>query len=223
MSLAHRVSSSARRQSFRPLRALTLTGGALVIAAALSGPALAAPPQPQAAAQCWGSLAKAPTKDEPNQLQYGFKCDSRITAYTVLANRAYDLDTIENFSTDALVLDLHQNVVSNQSFTCEGTLPGNGVNCNAGPGGFSGALNSEQGHVSLDSPYCKSLPVKGKPGQRAIPQALVQLIVTDTTGAQSGPFRLRPARFRCKAVPDTVPAKKKAPLHRGSPDKRPRK
>jgi hypothetical protein len=41
-----------------------------------------------------------------------------------------------------------------------------------------------------------------------VPQAFVQLIVTDTTGAQNGPFRL-PLKSKCPAVKTTTKSSKK--------------
>jgi hypothetical protein len=47
-----------------------------------------------------------------------------------------------------------------------------------------------KGTFSLSDPYCPSIPVGSPPGTDPLPQAMVQLVVTDTTGAESGPFRL---------------------------------
>jgi hypothetical protein len=88
-------------------------------------------------------------------------------------------------------------------------MPGDGINCNAGAGGFMGAGNQAQGSFDLTDPYCKTLPAKAKPGTPATPQAIVQLIVTDTSGAQDGPFRLTPSAA-CPRVPDRAPTPKKA-------------
>ncbi len=68
----------------------------------------------------------------------------------------------------------------------------------------SPAATTSTGSIQLGQAYCKHLPTpaKGKtlrPGTPAITTARVQLIVTDWSGAQDGPFALRsprPAR-RC--------------------------
>ncbi|HEY8764956.1 MAG TPA: hypothetical protein VIM18_12240 [Solirubrobacteraceae bacterium] len=138
-------------------------------------------------------------------MNYRFHCDGRISAYTIVANRRpRNFDVIDAFSTTADVLDAQGNIVSNQSFGCEGTTPGNGINCNAGAGGYMGAWNNDQGSFDLTDPYCKTLAPDAKPGTLATPQATVQLIGTDTTGAQDGPFRLTPSSS-CPQVPDRAP------------------
>jgi hypothetical protein len=178
----------------------------VLLPAAFASSALAAPPPPQSAATCYGSLAAAsPTADQPNLMNYQFKCDGRITAYTILANRRpRDFEVIDDFSTTADVLNGQGNIDSTQSFGCEGTMPGNGINCNAGAGGFSSAWNVQKGSFDLSDPYCKTLAANAAPGTYATPQATVQLVVTDVSGAQDGPFRLAPANA-CPAVPDRVP------------------
>ncbi len=94
-----------------------------------------------------------------------------------------------------------------ESVTCEGTTPSSGINCNLGAGGVLSAWNFAEGSVDPTEPYCKYLPKGAKPGTPAVPQAIVQLIVTDNTGAQDGPFDLGLAK-RCPKVPNFVPAKK---------------
>jgi hypothetical protein len=185
----------------------------------LAASAFAALPTPESLTTCYGWLAKGtPTADQPNLTNYQFNCDGRITAYTIVANRLpRSFDVIDAFSTTANVFDTHANIVSNESFGCEGAMPGDGVNCNAGAGGYMGAWNLAQGSFDLTDPYCKTLPPHAKPGTPATPQAIVQLIVTDTTGAQDGPFRLTP-KTACPPVPDRVPTpkpkKKKTLRHR---------
>ncbi|MEA2158393.1 MAG: hypothetical protein QOD66_773 [Solirubrobacteraceae bacterium] len=188
--------------------------------AVLASSALGALPPPQSATTCYGSLVKGtPTADQPNPMTYKFSCDGRINAYTIIANRRpSNFDVLDAFSTTADVLDAQGNIVSNQSFGCEGSLPSNGVNCNAGgSGAFMGAWNRATGSFDLTDPYCKTLAPDAKPGTLATPQATVQLIVTDTSGAQDGPFRLAP-RSACPRVPDRAPKltpkKTKARHHR---------
>jgi hypothetical protein len=110
-----------------------------------------------------------------------------------------------------------------ESITCEGTTPSNGVNCNLTTGGaqLSDGFFAD-GSVDPIQAYCKHLPTTAggklaKPGTPAVPQALVQLVVTDYTGAEDGPFTLGPATA-CPKVPNVVPtpkpkakAKKKKP------------
>lgn len=96
---------------------------------------------------------------------------------------------------------------TSESDTCEGTTPSDGINCNFGAGGVLSAGNIADGSIDPVAPYCKSLPVKAAAGTAAIPPALVQLVVTDATGAEDGPFVLGPAKA-CPKVPDVVPVPK---------------
>jgi hypothetical protein len=184
----------------------------LTVAAALMGaPAEAAAPPPESTATCYGSLAPAPTSDEPNSLDYKFHCDARITAYTILVNRRLnDFDTIDDFSTTASVIEPDGRTVDpTTSWSCEGYVPGASVNCNTGGGSsYMAAWSYSEGSLDPIDPYCKRLPPGAKPGTPAEPRALVQLVVTDTTGAQDGPFRLSYART-CPVVPNRVPPKSK--------------
>ena len=203
---------------------LGAAGLACLVAAGLagSGPAGAAtaPPTPESLTNCTGGVSADPgakAAGEPNLLRYRFNCDTDITAYTVIVNRAAgDDSTIDDFSPTADVILPYGAQSTTQAVACEGSTPSAGVNCNAGAGGTVSASNVVQGSVDLTGTYCKSLPRHGRPGAAAIPQANVQLIVTDNTGAEDGPFDLRAVK-RCPAVPNVVPAKaKKAPKHRQS-------
>ncbi|WP_457825405.1 hypothetical protein, partial [Staphylococcus aureus] len=80
-----------------------------------------------------------------------------------------------------------------QSVTCAGATPGNGINCNAGAGAVDSQWTNLTGSVNLVEPFCKYIPAGSKPGTAAIPQAIFQVVVTNTTGAQNGPFRLTPS------------------------------
>jgi hypothetical protein len=215
MPSLHRVLTRARRRSLRLL--FPALASSLLLPVVFAASANAAPPTPESATICGGSLTKdpsaTPTSDDPNLIDYKFHCDGDITAYTLIANRRlWDFETMDDFSTTASVNDAaDQNIVSNQSFGCEGTLPGNGINCNAGAGGLMSAWNNVHGTFDLTDPYCKNIPAGAKPGTYAEPQAMVQLIVTDTTGAEDGPFRIN-LSSPCPAVLNRVPpAPKKHP------------
>ena len=185
-------------------------GVAVLACAALAAPAGAAAPTPMSTAHCSGTLANdpsaTPTSDDPNLVDYTFHCDSAITAYTVLANRRpWDRQTIDDFTSDVSILDPGGTPNATESITCSATLPGLGLNCNAGAGGQLLAWRTIGGAVDLTDPDCKTLPAGARPGTPATPQALVQFVVTDATGAEDGPFRLR-LTTACPAVPDEVPA-----------------
>jgi hypothetical protein len=194
-----------------PLSLLAAAAGAtLGLWAALPAATTAATVTPESTATCYGSLTAGPVSGEPDSLNYKFNCDSRITAYTVFVDRGgSDYNTIDDFDTSVGVVDPDGSPDSKVTWTCEGYTPSNGFNCNTGGGGvYMGAWSYAEGTFDPTAPYCKSLPVGAKPGTKAIPQALVQLVVTDTTGAQDGPFDIGYAG-KCPKVPNRVPAKAK--------------
>ena len=174
--------------------------------------AQAAVPTPQSGTTCAGHLARDSSggTDEPNLLDYTFHCDSDISAYTLVINRrATDWQNIDDFSPTADVIQTDGTTSATESFTCAGTVPGNGVNCNAGAGGVMSTSYLASGSIDPVIPYCKHFGPHPKPGSLAIPQAIVQVIVTNNTGAQDGPFtlNLNPA---CPKVPDVYPKPKAA-------------
>jgi hypothetical protein len=167
----------------------------------LTQPALAAVPPPESATQCGGILNRATaTADDPNLVSYKFTCDWGVSAYTLIVTRKPNDDaTIDDFASSVSVLDPAGNPLSTQSFSCFGGIPGTGINCNAGAGGYMAAPNWAEGTIDLTEPYCANIP-KGSPaGTKPDPSAVVQLVVSDTTGAEDGPFRLRLAG-KCPAV-----------------------
>ena len=100
--------------------------------------------------------------------------------------------------------------------TCEGVTPSDGVNCYAQAVGSDGktpvlgaitAFFTTAASITLDEPYCKFLPKGAKPGTAAVPRAIVEYIVTDSTGAEDGPFLLNLKGSKCPNVPNAVPAK----------------
>jgi len=214
----HRARLRARRRHVcRMLPVL-----ALALPAVFAASANAAAPTPEAATSCGGSLTRGtPNSTDQNPLNYKFNCDWGISSYTLLINRGdADDSTMDDFSTTALVTDGTGAIVSNASFGCEGTLPGNGVNCNAGAAGFMAAPDFAEGTFDTTDPYCSNIPSGSPAGTQPEPAALVQLIVTDTTGAEDGPFRLRLAG-KCPAVHVTKP-KDKAKCYRQRHCPRPR-
>ncbi len=189
----------------------------MLLAWAVPGGAATTPVTPESATNCGGSLRRAPTSDEPNTLSYKFNCDGGITAYTIIATRGpSDLSTIDDFSPNSLAYGT-SGVDSKVSFTCEGSIPSNGVNCNTGSATLSlPSPEFVEGTFDTTDPYCGTLPTKAttkaktKASSKAEPQAVVSLIVSDVTGAEDGPFtlNLKPA---CKAQHAT---KKSAKRHK---------
>ncbi len=193
------------RSSLRLWARVSLSAGALgLVAVAVPASASAAP---ESIASCNGTIAKAPTSDEPNTLGYKFHCNWGITAYSVIVNRKHnDFSTLDDFSPDALVYDTSGVVSTKVAFGCEGNVPGNGINCNGG-GKYLPAPDYVEGTFDTVAPYCPSIPDGAPAGTKPLAQALVQLIVTDTTGAEDGPFRLG-LTSPCKSVQPVKPSTK---------------
>ena len=193
--------------------------------AAFTASAGAAPVTPNSETDCLGSISKgASTPDDPNLIDYSVYCHGDFTAFTLIAHRrVFDFDTIDDFDSDISVLQYDGSPSSAVAVTCAATLPGDGLNCNAGAGGVIPAYYQVQGSFDLTDPYCKTLRKGAKPGTPAEPQAYVEYVVTDITGAQDGPFRLS-LKGGCPKVPDRVPAPatkkktKKAATHRAARD-----
>jgi hypothetical protein len=177
-----------------------------------SASAATVPPTPASLTNCTGSLspdATGASVGEPYLTDYRFSCDGNVTSYTIVVNRQPgDAGNLDDFNTSPSVFEADGVTPSlTETVSCSATTPSDGINCNFGAGGALTAGFSASGAVDLIAPYCKSLPAKAKPGTRAIPRAIVQLIVTDATGAMDGPFPLGMSR-RCPQVPNSVPAAK---------------
>jgi hypothetical protein len=166
-------------------------------------------PTPVSLTDCTGSLAhdaSGTSMGEPNLTDYRFSCDGSITSYTIVVDRrAGDTGNLDDFNPSPTILE-SDGITPSSTVTalCSGTTPSNGINCNFGAGGALTTGYVAAGAVDLVAPYCKSLPARAKPGTVAIPRAIVQVIVTDATGAQDGPFALSPSR-RCPRVPGAAP------------------
>jgi hypothetical protein len=150
---------------------------------------------PQSNTTCWGSLKHDPSgsgSGEPNLLDYSFNCNQDITAYTILVNRqAGHSNVIDDFNPGPVVNQPDGTPSATESFTCAGITPGAGFNCNQpAAGGVMSAWNSAVGSFDPIDPYCGGVPAGSKAGTAAEPRAFVQLVVTNTTGGQDGPFAL---------------------------------
>jgi hypothetical protein len=200
-------------------RAWLLSCAIALVAGALPAIAGAATPvTPTSLTDCGGTVSPdkgGAAADEPNLLDYTFNCDGGITAYTVIVQQQGDSASggaIDDYNPTPSVFETDGVTPSStESITCEGVTPSNGINCNLGTAGtqLTDGYFAE-GSVDPIQAYCKHLPTdaKGKtitkPGTRAIPKATVQLVVTDYTGAQDGPFTLGNAK-KCPTVPNVVP------------------
>jgi len=128
--------------------------------------------------------------------------------------------------------------LSNETVTCNTDAPSDGFDCTAGavvsttggatPSSTNPCTNltaattyanvgcvpagdSVQGQVQLAAPYCAYIPKGAKAGTPRVPRAIVDLVVTDDSGAQDGPFELTPS-FKCAKVAAVAPAPKKKPV-----------
>ncbi|HXO11649.1 MAG TPA: hypothetical protein VN871_04710 [Mycobacterium sp.] len=204
-------------------RAMLVCFGVAALGCALPAWAAAAAPTPASFTNCGGSVSRdksGATAGEPNLLDYKFRCNGDISSYTIIANQQGNPGgSLDDFDPSPGVLESN-GVTPNPtaSITCGGVTPSNGINCNLGAGGVLPTANFAAGSIDLLQPFCKHLPTKAKAGTPAVPQALVQLVVTDTTGAEDGPFQLRAAKA-CPKVPNFAPAtkssKKQGKVHKG--------
>ena len=83
---------------------------------------------------CKGHISKgAPSPDDPTvtQVQYVFACSQPITGYQIQPDHEVESIETETFATDRTT----KAVVPTDSFSCNGDLPGFGVNCNGVYGG----------------------------------------------------------------------------------------
>jgi hypothetical protein len=212
-----RFSSGTITRVLLPVCATVLT--ALVLSATAGAAAVV----PTSLTDCSGSVAPdsgAKAAGEPNLLDYKFRCDYGITAYTVLVAQGDSAKfggSVDDYNPSPEVFEADGlTPASTESITCEGTTPSDGINCNYGALGASmtGGFYAE-GSIDPTAPYCKHLPTNAagktidKPGTVAIPRAKVYLVATDTTGAQNGPFLLGLAKGnKCPTVPNVVPSPK---------------
>jgi hypothetical protein len=213
----------SRSSSGAITRVLLAVCATALMALVLSATAGAAAVTPTSLTDCFGTISPdsgAKAAGEPNLLDYKFRCNYGVTAYTVLVAQVGDGKfggTIDDYNPAPEVFEADGlTPATTESITCEGTTPGFGINCNFGTLGASltGGFYAE-GSIDPTAPYCKHLPTDAagktidKPGTVAIPKAVVELVATDTTGGQNGPFILGYVKTsKCPTVPNVVPAPK---------------
>jgi hypothetical protein len=204
--------SDRKARVHAPVRLALVTLTVAVFGCVMAGSAGAAAPTPESATNCGGSLTKGKaTLDDPNLVDYKFNCDWGITGYTLIVNRGQNDDgTLDDYLPAPGVFDSLGDPVS-VGVSCSATIPSDGVNCNAGAGGFVAAPDIVKGSFDLIDPYCAHIPPGSPAGTQPEPTAVVQLVVSDTTGAEDGPFRLR-LKGNCPVV-HVVKAKPKPKKH----------
>ncbi len=171
-----------------------------LLSGGLAESAGAAAPAPESTTHCGGTLKRVqPTTNDPNLLNYNFACDTPISAYTLIANRGQnDGAVLDDFLAAPTAVD-PTGVAVSVALSCSGEIPGNGINCNAGAGGLLPAPDTVTGSIDTTDPYCANIPAGSKPGTKPEPSAIVDLVVTNISGAEDGPFRLR-LRGKCPKV-----------------------
>jgi hypothetical protein len=171
---------------------------------------------------CLSSIAPGAT--DPSGYSWNFS--GNIWSYTIIVTRRRDNGS--NVSYDAPTANVLAGsgaLDTTQYVNCSSAVPSDGFSCSApGPGASSAsdfangtnppysayipAGETVTGGFALAEGYCGFLPKGARPGTPAVPQATVQLIVTDTNGVSAGPFELFHAGKKCPKVPAVVPGAK---------------
>ena len=156
---------------------------------------------------------------------YTWNFSGNIWSYTILVTRRRDDgNNVAYNAPTANVLTPSGAVDATQYVNCSSTVPSDGFGCSApGPGATSAsdfangtnppylayipAGDTVTGGFAMTEGYCSFLPKGAKPGTPAVPQATVELIVTDTNGVSEGPFELT-RTGKCPKVPGVVPQPK---------------
>ena len=124
------------------------------------------------------AAAADPLNPDLTQVQYRIRCNQAISGYSLFIS-AHQVQAIE---TEAFPQFADGSPVPTDSFSCNGDLPGNGVNCVGKYSDLSGIIT---GTFAIDAPLCKAgsriepiLTVVKAPGSGSNPVAI------------SGPFSL---------------------------------
>lgn len=134
------------------LLALATLGFALLLA----GNATKAPADFNDNTNCWGKIEKGtPVPDDPSAVpvKYTIQCDGKITGYSLATAPERQVTGVE---TEVFVTNGTGDVVPTDSFSCNGTFPGYGINCVAPGGGeYRTPGNFIVGEFSVDRALCK--------------------------------------------------------------------
>ncbi len=148
---------------------------------------------------------------------YNWVFDGNIYSYTIIVTRRRDDGANVTYNSPTATILNSGAVDLNADVNCTSFTPSDGFNCAApGPNPTAATLGTYertiqagetvQGGFAMADPYCAYLPKGAKAGTPAVPQAVVELLVTDDNGAQDGPFELYRSTA-CKKTPLVVPAK----------------
>lgn len=145
------------RLTSRPRTALAL--GALALAGFVLMFALEATKAPadfNDNTTCWGKIEKgAPDPDDPSAIgiKYTVQCDGKITGYSLATAPERQVTGVE---TEVFVTNGNGDVVPTDSFSCNGSFPGYGINCVSPPGGdYRTPGNFIVGEFYVDKGRCK--------------------------------------------------------------------
>ena len=179
--------------------------------------------------------ASGPAAGNANPFDYSFSCssispgatspsgynwlfDGNIYSYSIIVTRRKDDGSNVTYASPTPTILSAGNADLNADVNCTSFTPSDGFNCAApGPNPTAATLgtyersiaagDTVQGGFAMTDPYCAYLPKGAKAGTPAVPQAVVELLVTDDNGAQDGPFELYRSTA-CKKIALVVPAKK---------------
>jgi hypothetical protein len=156
---------------------------------------------------------------------YSWNFSGNIWSYAIVVTRRNDKgNNISYGAPTATILNSSGAVDTTQYVNCASAVPSDGFSCSApGPGASSAsdlangtnpaylpyipAGETVTGAFAMAEGYCSFLPKGARPGTPAVPQATVELIVTDTNGVTEGPFELTRVG-KCPKVPHVVPQRK---------------
>ena len=131
---------------------MTLAGFAFL----LVGHATKAPADFNDNTNCWGKIeAGEADPDDPSAVpvKYTIQCDGKITGYSI--NTAPERQ-VTGAETEVFVTNGNGDVVGTDSFSCNGTFPGYGVNCVSPAGGdYKTPGNFITGTFYVDKDMCK--------------------------------------------------------------------
>jgi hypothetical protein len=169
-----------RRRALAVVFAVVACAAALLMALSRSAPA-PADTNPNNI-DCRGHVERAPkSPDDPpsTQVRYVFGCSGPITGYQIQPNVQ-----ASGFDTEIFALDrTSKQVVDTDSFSCQGDIPGYGINC---VGTYGGKYEIVNGTFSIDPKLCDE--------PRVDPLLTVVYAYLDSKGkiaqAIAGPFDL---------------------------------
>ncbi|MGK2931831.1 MAG: hypothetical protein ACSLFD_03515 [Solirubrobacterales bacterium] len=162
---------------------------ALALAVSLILLSIAAGSASAGSVTCSGNVAASEGHESENALDYSIKCSEDISAYSIVSNRE-----INYFSTEVVAF-AGDEVAEGEAFTCEGTIPANGIGCygNATTG------NTVVGTVGLTDELCE-----------AYVQPRFWVVAQTTQLKKEVPFQLTSEPFPLAIKCETLNAKKKA-------------